>query len=66
MTLGLDLERVASCYQTELRQFAERHPRSGEYYQENLKHWLYGAPRTGCSNGRGYIRSWSPMPRARP
>ncbi|MEL7550096.1 aspartate aminotransferase family protein [Pseudomonas protegens] len=44
MTLGLDLQRVASCYQTELQLFAEKHPRSGAFYQENLQHWLYGAP----------------------
>ncbi|ROL65724.1 aspartate aminotransferase family protein [Pseudomonas protegens] len=44
MTLGLDLQRVASCYQSELQLFAEQHPRSGAFYQENLKHWLYGAP----------------------
>lgn len=44
MTLGLDLQRVASCYQSELQLFVEQHPRSGAFYQENLKHWLYGAP----------------------
>jgi glutamate-1-semialdehyde 2,1-aminomutase len=44
MTLGLDLQRVARCYQSELQLFAEQHPRSGAFYQENLQHWLYGAP----------------------
>ncbi|MCB2255127.1 aspartate aminotransferase family protein [Pseudomonas chlororaphis] len=44
MTLGLNLDRVASCYQSELQRFAERHPRSADFYRENLKHWLYGAP----------------------
>ncbi|WP_137819132.1 aspartate aminotransferase family protein [Pseudomonas sp. 2FG] len=44
MTLGLDLERVSARYQAELQLFAECHPRSAELYQENLKHWLYGAP----------------------
>ncbi|MGZ0786732.1 aspartate aminotransferase family protein [Pseudomonas saponiphila] len=44
MTLGLDLQRVASCYQSELQLFAEQHPRCGAFYQENLQHWLYGAP----------------------
>ena len=44
MTLGLNLDRVASRYQSELQLFAERHPRSAGFYRENLKHWLYGAP----------------------
>lgn len=44
MTLGLDLQRVADCYQSELQLFAERHPRSGAFYRQNLEHWLYGAP----------------------
>ncbi|VTM00205.1 aminotransferase [Pseudomonas aeruginosa] len=42
--LGLDLARVETLFQRELRCFDALHPRSMAAYRENLRHWLYGAP----------------------
>lgn len=44
MTLGFDLSKTATALQKELKAFEKIHPRSGKFYRQGLKHYLYGAP----------------------